>query len=373
MPLTGLEIQDYRSLGSVVIEPGARLNVVEGENASGKTTVLEAIHTLATGRSFRTKHWNEVIRRGAGGFRIQGRVGNLPIPGRLGFGVQDGQRLIEVNGRMVSSAAELAKQLPLLAITPELQYDFLRSSRYRRSILDWVLFHVEPDFYPNWLRYHRALSQRNALLRNPSTPTSPRIWDTHLAAAGELLAEARQRFFTMLDEEFQDISRRLLLQSTARLNYARGWREGGALLQTLEENRSEDLRRGYTRLGPHHADLYFELDQEGRHACSHGQQKILVMALRLAQLRLYERITAQECVLLADDINAELDQHHQKRLWEYLESLASQVFVTTLSGTHLQLRGGKMFHVEPQSRYPIPVPLASNPKKSNEITSEVLE
>ncbi|MHB8427968.1 MAG: DNA replication/repair protein RecF [Acidiferrobacterales bacterium] len=375
MPLTRLEIQNFRLLEKVVIEPGAKLNILSGCNAAGKTTLLEAIYVLATGRSFRTRRWVELIRHGTEGFVAHAAVTDGSRAHRVGLALDGRGRTIRVDGSAIKKVASLAQHMPLLAITPELHFEFLRSSRYRRSLLDWWLFHVEPDFYPRWLRYQRLLGQRNAALRHPSPPAVQGLWDEDLAALGEDIDRSRQKFFLLLREEFLRTAGTLLRHGSVRLTFLRGWDERESLLVQLRRTRLTDQRRGYTQPGPHHADLRLEVVTDGISGqLSHGQQKILVIALRLAQLRLFMDQTGRQCILLADDIGAELDAGHRQRVCDTLETLGAQIFLTALDPHDYCPRQELpyMFHVEQGRIEPVPR-VGSLMKKSDRPHAEMLK
>lgn len=375
MSLTRLEIHNFRVLREVVIEPGEKLNIISGRNAAGKTTLIEAIHVLATGRSFRTRRSSELIRWGAGGLVTFGVIREGACEHRLGLQLNPDGRAIRVNGEAAKSAAILAQHVPLQAITPELHYEFLRSSRHRRGLLDWWLFHVEHDFYPRWLRYQRLLGQRNAALRGQLGPEICYLWDEELATTGEEIDRSRQEFFTLLREEFLQTAAVLLEGEHASLSFTRGWEGGESLLEQLQRSRTADQRRGYTHPGPHHADLSLGL-QGGvaRTHASHGQQKILVIALRLAQVRLFMQKTRRPCILLADDIGAELDRIHRKRVWDMLTGLGTQVFVTAMEQEDYSIGGAvpDMFHVEQGEVQPA-LSHFTVLKKSNPLDVEMLK
>ena len=372
MPLTRLELSNFRILERVVIEPGEGLNVITGCNAAGKTTLIEAIHILATGRSFRTQRLTELVRHGVQGFSAYGVVVEGGGPHRLGFAVGAQGRSIRIDGERVTSAAALAQHMPLLAVTPEHHYEFLRSSRYRRGLLDWWLFHVEPDFHCRWLRYQKVLAQRNAALRQRSP--IHHIWDEELSDLGEAITRSRDAFFIVLEREFHRASEYLLGDGGARLIFESGWCRAESLLMCLLQNRANDQRHGYTRQGPHRADLRFELHKEGiRTHLSHGQQKLLVIALRLSQLKLFIAQSGRPCILLADDLGAELDAAHRQRVQNSLESLGAQAFLTSMDDHPLSTTASTpVFHVE-QGRIRTESTVLAIPKKSARPEMKMLE
>ena len=169
MRLGQIEVRNLRVLSALDCAPGEGLNVFVGANGSGKTSILEAIHLLGSGRSFRTHRLVELISRGQSWLRVR-----ADIRGESGavesVGVEkgsDGLR-IRVGGEAIRSASELARRLPLVVITPDSQRLLTDGAGLRRQLMDWALFHVEPTYLAVLQRYRRALRQRNAPRRRNS-------------------------------------------------------------------------------------------------------------------------------------------------------------------------------------------------------------
>ncbi|MHB8453311.1 MAG: DNA replication/repair protein RecF [Acidiferrobacterales bacterium] len=349
MLLTRLEIHNIRLLGNVVMEPGAALNLIQGRNASGKTSLLEAIHLLSTGQSFRTKQLSQLVQKGTDGFVVSGQISRDGEGTRIGLQYDGRNRAIHLGGARVTSAAALASAVPLQAITADTHHEFMRTSAYRRGVLDWWLFHVEPDFYSEWSRYQRLINQRNAALRAKLPQAARYVWDEELAATGERLNHWRAGFVEHWRPEFGRIAECLLGYPAARLTFHRGWPDDRSLLEQLRSDRVQDELRGYTRSGPHRADLGLVFDDDAaRNSASHGQQKALIVALRLAQVHLFTQRAGRRCILLADDVGAELDYEHRERVIEALSNLGSQVFVTAIEAYDAPAINDRVrvFHVE---------------------------
>jgi DNA replication and repair protein RecF len=170
MSLDALVIEDFRCVARAELELDSRCNLISGANASGKTSLLEAIFVLGRGRSFRTARTEILIRNGAEAFTLAGKVAGAgrirPLGMRLG---RDGMEA-RVSGRPVSGLAELATVLPAQAIDPEVHRLVEGGPQERRRFVDWGVFHVEPSFVDHWRRYQRALRQRNAALRTHQSP-----------------------------------------------------------------------------------------------------------------------------------------------------------------------------------------------------------
>jgi DNA replication and repair protein RecF len=350
MSLVSLDIQNIRVYERIHLEPNPYLNLVSGANASGKTTLLEAISLLGTGRSFRTAQAEQLRRSGTTDLSVSGKlstIGGETIRLGLTHGVEG--RRVSINGLEQQQVSNLALHLPLQVISPDTHYEFQQSAKHRRGVLDWGLFHVEPDFHSLWARFQRILQQRNAALKDNIQPQARHVWDEELVKTGEILHEARARQTGRLLPHFQSCCQQLLGGGCqVDLVLDPGW--SGEFSEALQRDRERDRARGFTHSGPQRADLEILLNgQMSKLTASHGQHKVLVLALRLAQISYLRESTGRACCLLLDDLAAELDADHRARLSRFLATLSIQVFVTT---TELSLidrnhwPSYKTFHVE---------------------------
>lgn len=349
MSLNELSVTGVRNLRDVRIAPVAGLNVIVGPNASGKTSLLEAIHILGLARSFRTTQIRHVITAGESFLRVVGRVGQTG--GRaLPIGVERSPQsvTIRIGGNPVTQVAELAAHLPLQLLTPESHALLEQGPRLRRQFLDWGVFHVEPAFLRTWREYHRALRQRNHGLRSGQGQRLVRTWDPSLCEAGVYITDARRRYLDRLRPRLSEYTSRLF-ETRVDVGYVNGWAQGDTLEEALEKGFEQDRRVGHTRSGPHRGELSFKVGQvPAQQALSRGQQKLLVAAMRLAQVAILNDSLAEPCLLLIDDLAAELDREHRARLLELLLETRAQLFVTATEPQLLQWDAGpaKLFHVE---------------------------
>ncbi len=332
MPLIRLECEGVRNLEATALQPHGRLNLIVGPNASGKTSLLEALYVLGTGKSFRTSQLEKLICHGADDFTVFGVAEEEGRQTRLGYRRVAGGREMHVSGSEVRLTADLARHLPIQAVTPDTHFAFLHQAAARRSMLDWALFHVEPEFFPLWSEYRRILRQRNAALKDSVRSGGYAIWDQALARAGEAIQDYRAGML-------EDVARRsafmvgeLLGIGDFSLRLRPGWRREQALAVVLQEDSKRDRDAGYTHSGPHRADIEIHLGQhDARQAASQGQWKALVLSLRLAQLALFSETTNRSSVLLLDDLPAELDKARRQAVFALLDALPIQVFATATS------------------------------------------
>lgn len=349
MRLIRCQVRDLRILAEADLAPAAGMNLVVGANASGKTSLLEAIYLLGRGRPLRPRHGERLIRDGAEGLQVTAQVAaddGRVIPVGVARG-RDGLRM-RLDGQPVRSALELSLALPLQYLHPDLHQLVQSGPGLRRQFLDRGVFHVEPGFLPCWRRYQRALRQRNAALKSGATP---RPWDGELAAQGEALDALRTAFIAALAPRFRTASAALLGRDDVGLVYRRGWGADRALADTLAEGTAQDRRQGFTGRGPHRCDFGLTLGGQGiRDRVSRGQQKLLLCALQLAQAALQRERNGSAGLLLVDDLPAELDPGHRARLLDALDALETQVFVTATEPALLEHAlgrpGARVFHVE---------------------------
>ncbi|ESK36690.1 DNA replication and repair protein recF [Acinetobacter nectaris CIP 110549] len=329
MHFTRLNIERVRNLETVAMQNLQPFTILYGNNGSGKTSVLEAIHLLATGRSFRThipKHY------------IQYKTDNAIVFAQSleeKLGIQkliSGEQIIKLNGDNVATQGQLAKKIPLQHIDP-LSTDIIdHGAKPRRQLLDWLMFHVEPNFYPIWQLYSRALKQRNILLKGqkniPLAVLEP--WNNLVAEYGEILNSQRYAVVEQWQVFFQQAIQQLLPEVEIQLEYQAGYSLSIGLLQNLINHHVKDSEKRYTEYGPHRADLKLKTAQgDADIVLSRGQKKLLIIALKLSQIAMLHA-SNMETVVLLDDLTAELDYQAQRRLITRLNELSCQVFLTTL-------------------------------------------
>lgn len=356
MTLSRLRISNIRNIASAELEP-ARINIIDGRNGSGKTSILEAIHVLGSGRSFRATQLQPVIQQGSDSCTVFGSLAEdhgstCPV------GVQrrrDGGFESRIHGQAVRSSAELARRLPLLLINADTFLLLEGGPKVRRQFLDWGVFHVEHSFHGSWMEVHRCLRQRNSLLRHDRiSPAQLAPWDQQLALESTALDQLRQTYFEAFRPAFEQILAELIELDGLSLAYHRGWDKDKALIDVLGETFERDAQRGFTGNGPHRADV--RVRYKGLAAAdvlSRGQQKLVVCAMKLAQAMLYAKASARPCVFLVDDLPAELDHEHRRLMCRLLANLDCQVFLTCVDADELQgcwddvpAHALRLFHVE---------------------------
>ena len=329
MSLLDITVTDLRCIEHAQLNVAPGLTLLWGDNGSGKTSLLEAIFLLGRGRSFRTRNTERLIQRGKNHLQVIGRVAD---PGgresAVGFEASRTATIARIAGRSAQSLAELSQVFPVQVIEPGVHRLVEEAGYRRRRWMDWAVFHVEPQFIDTWVRYTRALKQRNAALKIEEGQAS--AWDPELARLGEVIAESRRLFVSRLEPYWQEAVT-ALSGLAVDLHYLRGWGQDQTLAEALASSRPRDDARHLTHAGPHRADIAIQLHgRPAREVLSRGQQKLVAVAMTLAQLRLLQDLTQTTPTLLLDDPAAELDGGRLQRFIGEVLKLKCQLVVTSL-------------------------------------------
>ena len=350
MGLARISIRNFRCIASTDLELDPSLNLIIGKNASGKTSLIEAVYLLGRGRSFRAGNLDSIVRAGSAEFQIHGLITHhqsaIPIPVRL---VQSHRQLsAKIAGAIPENLAKLSENFPVQLIDSQAHQLIGGGPRNRRQYLDWGVFHVEPTFFPTWRKYQRALQQRNALLRGRRALKELAGWDEELVVHGTALDRMRRTYLVSLIPTAQQWASQAVGGAEVILDYQPGWPAELSLAKAMEKSNQRDYETGHTRCGPHRADISISIDGDAaREKVSMGQEKVLAGSLLLAQAAVYRVLTDRVCTLLLDDLPSELDSLHQQRFLQRVLETGSQTLITAIdSGQGFMDVTAKMFHVE---------------------------
>jgi len=348
MALLHLEIQHLRNIEQAKLEFSSSINLIIGPNASGKTSLLEAISLICQGRSFRTNRIDQLIQHNQAGMlmvahNIQDNEKQL-----IGLARENQKTRVKINGQVILKTTELAGRIPLFILIPE-SHELLDSGpKMRRQYLDWGVFHVEHQYLDIWKQYHRILRQRNSALRRKRSKQEIQAWDQPLVEKAEFLHQLRQDYINRLSPVLAMYGEQLINENP-QFDYHPGWEQidqSQNLMEQLTESFIQDQERGFTRLGPHRADIKIKVAGKAvQTVFSRGQQKLLICAMTLAQLKLQPA----DSILLVDDLPAELDPQRRAILMNALKESGAQIFVTATEPDLIELSGwsdAKMFHVK---------------------------
>jgi DNA replication and repair protein RecF len=352
MRLLRLRAERLRLFDAVELEPGPGLNLLLGPNGSGKTSLLEAVHLLGYGRSFRAGAREAVIQRDADALQVYAELseGRDEIRHRLGLRRSARDWEARLDGAAVPTLGDLFIHCAVVCFEPGSHALIAGPAELRRRFLDWGLFHVERSFLPAWRQQQRALRQRNLLLRQGAPIAELEPWERGLAAAGETLHALRQGYVEALRAPLLEVAAAIFPEpGPPELRYQPGWRAAEfGLLDALVAGRDRDRQLGYTQAGPQRANwsvVYPTLPD--RDSLSRGQEKLSALCCLLAQARHYAGCRGDWPILCLDDLGSELDRAHQAGVLDWLQRQPAQVLVTGTDAPHGLLPAEhRLFHVE---------------------------
>ncbi len=342
MRVTNIRLANYRNYMALTMRPDAGLCVLTGENAAGKTNVLEAIFLCALGRSHRTARDAELVRSGEDGgyvgLMLDTRGGPRQIEAKL---AANARKKLLVDGTQLSRSGELIGILNVVMFAPEDLAIVKGGPGERRRFLDMAISQMKPSYYYTLQRYNAALKQRNFLLKDPSAQYDGALtpWDEQLSILGAAITIARAEHIALLSGVAADMHETLSDgQETLTVEYVPGTPACAetelidTIRDALYDAQERDYRYGNTTVGPHRDDISLLLnDTDVRTFGSQGQQRTTVLSLKLAQLEMLREDKEDAPVLLLDDVFSELDKRRQQMLL-----IAVQDCQTFLTCTHLE-------------------------------------
>ena len=343
MRLLDAVIRRFRNLADVRLEPGPRATVLVGENGQGKTNTLEALYYVTTLRPLRATRLNELVQFGqsATGASVLATYQLAGGPREFGVQVAGSERIVTLDGKKLSKLEDYFGQAFVVAFTPDDLALVKGAPDERRRFLDRAVFGRSPGYLSESRDYTRALKARNRLLREGSPAAVREAFDAQLARLGARLWRRRLDLITELEPHvsraFDAVGR---LQTKLQLEYRPAAVTLDAsmteqdllrvLTEGLDGRLALDSERRFTSVGPHADDLGLLFgDRAARTYGSQGQQRAVVLALKIGEIENLRAHLGQYPLLLLDDVSSELDPDRNRYLMEYLRGLDAQVILTT--------------------------------------------
>jgi len=336
-----LEADRLRNLSAIHLDLPQGLTMVTGRNAQGKTTLLEGIYLLGTGRSFRTRSMDEMVGWDGGPLRVAGSVERGSGNYRLAVLVDDGERNLLIDD-VEHELVDFIGRLDVVDLTHERRGVLRGSPEERRRFLDRGLVGLNPVFLRSLGEYRRVLRQRNALLRNSGAghgidPVELEAWDQRLARSGAEIRARRAAYVTRLGGALDEASRVLfpagepiVLRYSPSPTLDEGVDLESGLYAALGRGRAKDQALGHTFHGPHRDDLVVELNGiDLRRYGSAGQLRASMIALKLGKMGLVREDRGEPPLFLMDDFDTDIDEVRATALANYLNEGGFQAVVAT--------------------------------------------
>lgn len=364
MKVTCLELENFRNIAKARLLPCPGVNIIFGENAQGKTNLLESIWLCSGGRSFRGAREGQMVRFGEKAFGIQLAFEDRQREQHLTFQSSGSSRRVRLNNVPLKGASELAGEFLSVVFSPSDLSIVQEGPSARRSFLDDAISQIKPVYAKYLAQYNSILDQRSALLREISArgrraAETLDIWDQQLARMGTAISIFRQDYVSKLTEVSEKVCRGFSgFQETFSLQYESSVFPKDQALQVysdelieqylavLRESFETDVRMRFTGKGIHRDDLELQVNGlSARLYGSQGQQRSCAIALKIGEAMLLKGVTGEDPVILLDDVMSELDQGRQDYLLNRIQGF--QVFITCcdILGA-LRMEEGKVFQVK---------------------------
>lgn len=328
MHVKSLLLRNWRLYEEAFFEFSPQINSIIGPNAQGKTSLLEALYYLVSGRSCRNAEQKDLIRQGASYFYLEACFVRNEIEQRLKISFDGKERKIFFNSTLCPSPSSLLGLLKGVVMVPDDAALIKGSPNSRRQFLDYQIGQVDPLYVHHLMRYMRAMRQRNCLLKSRQIyMLEP--WEREMATSAAYLVHKRRE--TVL--ELEAMSRRKYGELSAteallKIVYKGGEGDPEAFQKRYLEMREREMGMGFTLFGPHRDELQILLDaKEARLFASEGQQRSCVAALRLSEWERLSQMAAERPLMLMDDVGMSLDAKRAGHLLKQLEGMG-QVFLT---------------------------------------------
>ena len=351
MRLKRMRLKAFRLYEDALFTPCEGITVLTGDNAQGKTAVLEAVQLCCTGRSHRTARDADFVRTGGEWASVEAAVerpdGEHSV--RLVFSPAERRRMF-INGSPAARSGELMGHVMGVLFSPEDLRMVKDGPAERRRFVDMELSQLKPAYYYALQRYNRALNQRGNCLRDGAPGDLIDLWDEQLAETGAFIMRERAAFLEVLARHAAEVYRDVADGAETLTVRYRGNVEftsddaalRGALMDQLFAARETDLRRGVTTRGPHRDDVELRLgDMDVRAFGSQGQQRTAALSMKLAELRVMREISGEWPILMLDDVMSELDPGRRRRLLGHLPGVQTIVTCTDeedLAGAEIGLK-----------------------------------
>lgn len=343
MYVTRINLKDYRNYNELDIEPDPKVNLILGENAQGKTNLLESIYLSSAGKSYRTSKDRDLISFGKEFARVTVEAEKSQLSTKVEIGLSsNSKKLIKKDGVMLKKLSQLMENIYVVIFSPE-DLDLVKAEpENRRRFLDREFSQIRPLYFLNLVNYKKVLQNRNAYLKEESPKDGIMdVMDIQLSKYGGYLIWARNQFIEKLSRISSEIhssitggKESLFIEYEANTfddDLLDQRKQQEKIYDKLYKSRAKDIRMRTTSIGPHKDDFRFLVNGiDMRSFGSQGQQRTCALSLKLAELYIIEKETGESPILLLDDVMSELDLSRQEFLIKTLEN--NQLFITT---THM--------------------------------------
>lgn len=346
MKIQKIQLKHFRNYSNLEISLGKGINIFYGNNAQGKTNILEAIFLCSIGRSFRTNKEKELIQFGEDFATVQLDFAKKDREGSVKYTINP-KKSITVNGVKIKRLSELLGNINTVIFTPDDINILKNGPAARRKFLDIYISQLRPKYLYTLNLYGKTLEQRNNYLRLPEKKEEMlEIWDEKLAEYAEIIFHYRQEYIQKIKEKIQKIHQNITEgKEEINLFYRSDFENKEQFQKILKNHRKIDFMKGYTSKGIHHDDFEVFLNDKMVNVYgSQGQHRTAMLSLKMAELEVIEEEIGEAPILLLDDFMSELDQTRRKNFLQYIQN--AQVIITGTEKMEFENLDYSIFHVQ---------------------------
>ncbi|MBV4420040.1 DNA replication/repair protein RecF [Clostridium tyrobutyricum] len=335
-----LQLVNFRNYKQLSIELNKNINVFIGNNAQGKTNILESIYYCSIGKSFRTNKDKELIKWDGKESYIKAYISRKGLDKTIEIKVfKEGKKGININSIKVNKLSELMGIFNVVMFSPEDLKIIKESPIFRRKFLDMELCKLNKKYYFNLVQYNKVLSQRNMILKkwNKNNINMLGVYDNQLSKYGEVLIDLRNKYIKELNVKGKIIHKNITSGiEKIEFKYITSIKDldkiGKEILDNLKKSRNNDIERGNTSIGPHRDDFNIYINGVNvRNFGSQGQQRTSVLTMKFASVEIIKDQIGEYPVLLLDDVLSELDKNRQEYILSSINKIQTLITCTGIN------------------------------------------
>ena len=348
-----LKIHNLRNIKHREFKFDKRINIFYGSNGAGKTSILESIYFLSSGKSFRKGNFKHLINFNSDSLTVYAECLNNHETNTHTFAVNKnskGNWKAKHNNSKIKSQSIITNLLPTVAIDPEVYRLVDFGPLYRRNYLDWLVFHVKHDYLILWKKVYKCVKQLNTLYKYKGSSSEIEIWENNFLLFSNELNNIRENVFNQIKPKILELS--LYMQEEINdlsIDFKQGWSSDSTLDKQLKLDRSKNFKYGQLQHGPQKMDIKISTGKyQASQTLSRGQKKILSITFYMAFIDLLLETTNKSPILCLDDFDAEIDKNKLLKAARFFNEKKTQVFITSVQKEKISqvFPNAGMFHVE---------------------------
>ena len=349
MYIEKIKLQNFRNYEQLDLDLNKNINIIYGDNAQGKTNILEAIFLCSFGKSFRTTKEKEMIKFNEDRCLVEIFYQKKDRDGKIKIEIGN-KKQISINGVKIKKLSELLGNINIVLFTPD-DINILKDGpANRRRFLDMMIGQLKPNYVYNLNMYLKTIEQRNNYLRQIREENKPEkmleIWDEKLTEYGNIIYNYRKQFMDLIAEKINEIHKKITEdKENIKIEYTSNCDNKEEYLKLLKQRRKLDIIKGFTTKGVHRDDFVIYInDKEVNTYGSQGQNRTVVLSLKLAELNVIYDLIGEYPILLLDDFMSELDENRRKNFLKNIEN--TQVILTGTDKIDLQNLEFNLYNVK---------------------------